>query len=649
MMKHLMILVLLGTHIQCFSQDDSDVILDPSLNEAALFESDMYEYYVANKINLSQSTYNDIALLPGISVITAKRIKRMLLDSTLSLQNIIQDTALHLSIYQQQVLQYCTYIGESLSHIDSSYLQLHGKQRIRYLQKSGASKGQINSNFTGSAHELYSRTQMTTGDIQSGFTFCKDSDEPYIFSFLSYYASYTKDSFTVLLGDYIPHISMGSLLSSGLRFSGGLYPISSLNSWKTSIKPWTSSMEHIYFRGISVEHVKTVNHLTVHSALFYSNRNRSANLDLNGAITGFPINGLYRTSTEQHAINNAKETKYGAFSEISDSLYKVTLALLMCNYDKPIHSNSEASFQQAHNITMSIAGKYSINNIHLQSEFLLDKNFAYGFQSAFVFNKDIYNIGIGISNWPIDVLSPFGQTIGRFIKPTNQSSIYAALEYKASHHLYFSGYALFYSSKQPRFGDDFPKTGMITSIQCKVHTSLKTYYLLQFSDEISSETELLIPQHRIYSSMQTKRFQAGCSSSHSTINIQYKVAYTSKKYKESGRSEYGLAGSLLLSGTLPYIENLQIQIKQTVFSVSDYIASIWFPESGLPGQIFFNPLYGKGVQTIISAKYSIHNRVSISTNISGIYKPLQKELGSGLDAIAGSSRYSYGIQADIQF
>ena len=181
MMKHLMILVLLGTHIQCFSQDDSDVILDPSLNEAALFESDLYEYYVANKINLSQSTYNDIALLPGISVITAKRIKRMLLDSTLSLQNIIQDTALHLSIYQQQVLQYCTYIGESLSHIDSSSLQLHVKQRIRYLQKSGASKGQINSNFTGSAHELYSRTQMTFGDVQSGFTFCKDSDEPYIF------------------------------------------------------------------------------------------------------------------------------------------------------------------------------------------------------------------------------------------------------------------------------------------------------------------------------------------------------------------------------------------------------------------------------------------------------------------------------------
>jgi hypothetical protein len=55
------------------------------------------------------------------------------------------------------------------------------------------------------------------------------------------------------------------------------------------------------------------------------------------------------------------------------------------------------------------------------------------------------------------------------------------------------------------------------------------------------------------------------------------------------------------------------------------------------------------VQTIISAKYSIHKKVSISTNISGIYKPLQKELGSGLDAIAGSSRYSYGIQADIQF
>ena len=126
---------------------------------------------------------------------------------------------------------------------------------------------------------MYSRTQMTTGDIQSGCTFCKDSDEPYIFSFLSYYASYTKDSFAVLLGDYIPHISMGSLLSSGLRFSGGLYPISSLNSWKTSIKPWTSSMEHIYFRGISVKHVKTVNHLTVHSAPFYSNRKTRANLN----------------------------------------------------------------------------------------------------------------------------------------------------------------------------------------------------------------------------------------------------------------------------------------------------------------------------------------------------------------------------------
>ena len=48
------------------------------MNEAALFESDMYEYYVSNKINLSQSTYNDIALLPGISLITAKKISSSL-------------------------------------------------------------------------------------------------------------------------------------------------------------------------------------------------------------------------------------------------------------------------------------------------------------------------------------------------------------------------------------------------------------------------------------------------------------------------------------------------------------------------------------------------------------------------------------------
>ncbi len=648
-MKHLMILVLLGAHTHCFAQDDSDGIIDQSQNESALSESDMYDYYFSHKINLSQSTYNDIALLPGISLITAKRIKRMLLDSTLSLQNIIQDTSLHLSIYQQQVLQYCTYIGESLYHIDSSSLQVHGKQRIRYLQKSGISKGQIQNNFTGSHHELYSRSQLTYGDVQSGFTFCKDADEPYTYSFLSYYASYIKDSLTILIGDYIPQVSMGSLLSSGLRFSGGLYPISTLQSWKTSIKPWRSSMEHMYFRGLSVEHVKTVNQLTVHSALFFSDRNRSANLDIHGAITGFPITGLYRTSTEQLAINNAKERKYGAFSEISDSLYTVTLALLMCNYDKPIHSDSEASFHQAHNVTLSIAGKYSTNNIHIQSEFLLDKNLAYGFQSAFIVDKDIYNIGIGISNWPIDVLSPFGQTIGRFSKPTNQSSIYAALEYKASHNLYFSGYATSYSSKQPRFGDDFPKTGIITSILCKVHTSLKTYCLLQFSDEICSETELIIPQSRIYSLMQTKRLQAECFASHRDINIQYKIAYTSKKYKETGRSENGIAGSLHISGTVPYIEDLHIHIKQTVFSVSDYIASIWFPETGLPGQIFFNPLYGKGVQTTICAKYSIHKRISISANISGIYKPLQKELGSGLDAIDGSSKYTYGIQADIQF
>lgn len=484
-MRYAIIVVCMGYYCSIYAQDIADITFSqPNSQQDILLEVDALEYYASNPMNINSSSANEIALLPGISLSLARKIKKLSIDTTLSLHSILMDSSLLLSLDQQSILLLCTIVNDVL-HTEQYAPSLHIKQRLRYQITPGNSNGRVNGRFTGSAPELYIRTTGTFDSHKGGLTVAKDSDEPWNYSFMSGFALYNHNSFSIIAGDFIPQSAMGSVMSTGLRFSGGLHPISALETWNCSIKPWTSSMEQQYCRGVALQSNTTYSFGSLHSAIFLSNRNKSATVDKFGTITGFPVSGLYRTITEQASAYKANELQYGGFLECSDSNYKAAITIIGCNYQQTLSTVSTSSFNESSNLIASIAGRYAASHITIQAEFAIDKHGVSGLQCASSYQSDLYAYAIGISMWPENFRSPFGNTIGRYSKPTNQQCLYTAIECKPMSQLFLSAFASIYSSYLPRYGDDFPDSGISASLQARWNISSKKHALLKIYNELS--------------------------------------------------------------------------------------------------------------------------------------------------------------------
>jgi hypothetical protein len=196
----------------------------------------------------------------------------------------------------------------------------------------------------GSPVKLLTKYKFTSGNISGGVTAEKDQGErfmsgnPQMPDFLSAYLSISGKRFirSIVIGDYAARFGQGTNINTGIR-SGMSLTVPGIISGKDEIKPYTSSDENNYFRGIAAQFQKNSFGLS----LFYSVNKIDATLNSTDSLSSdyidtFYSSGLHNSSTSMLKKDVVNETAIGGNLSYSFSNLKIGLIWTDNRFSLPV-------------------------------------------------------------------------------------------------------------------------------------------------------------------------------------------------------------------------------------------------------------------------------------------------------------------------
>lgn len=197
----------------------------------------------------------------------------------------------------------------------------------------------------GSPIKFLTKYKFTSGNISGGFTAEKDQGEKLIYGypplpdFLSANLSISGNRFVrrIIIGDYSARFGQGTNINTGIRTRLSLTTPGYM-SGRDEIKPYTSSDENNFFRGVATQF--QINNLGL--SVFYSINKIDATLNSadsisNDYIESFYRSGLHNTSSSLLKKDVAAETTYGANLSYSFSTLKIGITFSESRFSLPVN------------------------------------------------------------------------------------------------------------------------------------------------------------------------------------------------------------------------------------------------------------------------------------------------------------------------
>jgi hypothetical protein len=193
--------------------------------------------------------------------------------------------------------------------------------RNRLLPDSASFRSSLLSNLTfrtsdkdtsapGSPEKLLTKYRFNSGNVSGGFTTEKDQGEKYFNGnlpmpdFLSANIAISGNGLIrkIIIGDYSARFGLGTNINTGIRTGISLTTPGNI-SGRDEVKPYTSSDENNYLRGIASEF--QVNNL--HMTLFYSVNKTDATLNTTDGLSNNYIESFYKTGLHNSTLSLLKK------------------------------------------------------------------------------------------------------------------------------------------------------------------------------------------------------------------------------------------------------------------------------------------------------------------------------------------------------
>jgi hypothetical protein len=179
------------------------------------------------------------------------------------------------------------------------------------------------SSFRAYPSKILTKYRFTTAGFAGGFTFEKDPGERILSKttslpdFLSAHLAFTGDGFIrrVVIGDYSLRFGLGSNMNSGIRTDLSLSSPGYMSA-RDEIKPYTSTDENNFFRGIATE----LSFKNAGLVLFLSKNNIDASLGSSSGYSKDIIENLYLSGVHNSPSMLSKK------DAVSDLVYGINLS-----------------------------------------------------------------------------------------------------------------------------------------------------------------------------------------------------------------------------------------------------------------------------------------------------------------------------------
>ena len=648
-----------------FAQTDStylqtEEVLEDILQEpiGEIDDSDLYEsieQLLQNPLNLNTAKVNELQLIPGMDINSAK----LILDHRKRYGNFFSVNELNAvqSLDKSRIKNIMPFLfvtkpeDQIIGEKEKSVLENFTARskilfRSRMINALQPSRGFLENRFNGTKPNIYNRLLLRYNkQFQFGYLAQKDPGELRLDEFSTYHFA-VNDLGTIhkaVIMDYLLEFGQGLTFWSPYAFSKGpdaVYPVKRTDHL---IKPFTSSAENNFFRGAAA----AIKIDKFYFSAFYSNNSFDANIDtVTGSILSTPIDGLHRTESEIRKRKSATEKMWGGrIDYVSEKFLSLGVLHYQSSYSNKFEpssifdiTGSEFKYTAfAYNLYLdkfNFSGEFSYNGISVASINILQL----AVSSNFTFIASV-------RNYPRNFFSFHGYAFGeRSGATTNEFGIYTGLRWRTKIGLinfYYDQFKFPYSTflnPQPASGDEFLLDYINKPIK-KLETRIRYKYEKKDVPELLENTKQLVKRLR-----QVMRLELIYSLSNK-IRLRGRFEYNSFKIKSINSSENGY----LIFQDIRVSPNNSLNLYGRIifFKTDSFNSAIYEYENNLTGVLTNIPLFGEGIRWYVLLRYKLFNFMALSLKYSETYKPGEESIGSGFNEIPLNVSNIVGLQLDL--
>ena len=637
-------LIFFGT---IFSQEIEQNDLEPkNINEVSEFidyseeQVDYIEYRQKNKINLFRTNVDELTKFPYFDILISKKIIEYVKNNP---NTTIAKLSKDLNLIGEQIiiLEYCTIIEETKRFEKTNYYT-----RIKSIYTDDPIYGFEKDKFKGSPFNYNWKSIVDIDNFHTGFMFDKDEGEVENVDFYSGFIQYkTPNKLNVIIGDFEYQLGMGNVLWKSFGDRKGINNISPIVRNAQFAKPYKSSLDFSFFRGIATDYEFSLFGIDNKVGGFASYQNYSGTLDsIRETISSVYNAGLYRTESEISKKNTYNELSYSLNWSIDLSDVNFGIGLFSINNDKDIQTGSSKFINGKDNLFKTLFFNYQSEDFAASSEFSLDGKNHLAITFGGLYSQKNNKIALNFRSFSEKFRSPYGSHFGEFSYPANEVGLYLAWTYNKTRNFTFINFIDFFKSYGNTYYFDIPTTGFST-----------------FSQFDYSEIKNLIYSLRVQLDNKTEKFSNDDIEkyySRDNIRIRNEFFYkinTNFKMRVSMEFSYISNKGLLddENGLAGFVEftysnwNWTLGSRYSMFSTDSYNSSIWQYEYFMPGNMYSFPAYLQGNRIVVFSNYTFLSKYKIYTIYTNTFKNNVDYLSSGNDEVLRNYSNSFILQAIV--
>lgn len=457
----------------------------------------------------------------------------------------------------------------------------------------------------------------------------------------------------VILGDYSLQFGQALTLWSGFTF-GKSPEISSMVKNDIGLKPYTSSNEYAFLRGIATT-VNLIKNIDITSFISYRYLDATVTEETNGLQTITTINqtGLHRTSSEINNKNSTSQLVYGGVVQY----HLKNLNIGAIGYQTRFSNTFVLGPGLYRNFNFTGT---DLTNLGAYYDFTYKNFYLFGEGGKSIYSGTAFINGILISlsstvsavalyrNYPENYYSFFSQSVAEASEATNEKGLYAGLKIVPSKSWSFSIYADYFRFPWLKFRIDAPSSGyeLLAQANYSPRKSIKTAFRFKMKNK-QQNTDNNVPFNYL-EDVRTESYRA---------EIKWKLnrSWGFQNRLEMVRYKKGAVNTEL--GYLfyqdieysPLSSNLSANLRMAYFNTASYNSRIYAYEDDVLYHFTFTPYSGKGIRTYVNLKYRLVKQLDMWARYALFNYNNVETVGSYLDEITGNKKSDIRLQLRYQF
>jgi len=504
--------------------------------------------------------------------------------------------------------------------------------------------------YPGLPFSLYNRFHLEIPDkLEFGLIADNDAGEQFFKGSNKWGFDYYSGFLSCKFKGVVNQITIGDFLfraGQGVSFGGGSGLGKSANTlgilkFGQTIRPYTSTDENRFFRGISA----ILGNGPLKLALFYSNKNRDANIikDMetgSSSFTSLQTSGYHRTLSEIEDEKSVNEQVAGAYGELKLSRFRIGGLMVLQQFDLPMNPGTSLykakSFSGSKNSNLGIDYQLALSHLQLFGEAGMSRNGkAGGVQGVIWHAHPQLSLSAYLRSFDPGFHAFYGSSLSESSGNCNETGFYTGVMACPVPKVKIFGYVdiyhfpwLTYNTMAPSSGSDYlGQVDIAWSRKCSV--SLKGKY--------ESKPQKVTGSKGIAADYDQKTTRLRIQTDY--ILSRRLLLHTRFEYAGYNFAKDNEKGFLVFQDLIYELSrNLKIWVRYAWFNTESYNSHIYSYENDLIYTFSIPEFHGNGQRIYLNLKWSPSSRLTAYFKVGCTIHNGEDSWGSGNDITAGNQR-----------